>query len=274
MNFFKEGLFVLLVCLVTLVLCYDLNDKISLDTKIVNGRPSRRGQFPHQALIYIFFQSGRPASCGGSLINDQWVLTAAHCLRNAVEFEVHLGALRVNNTLESGRQIIRTSESVIHPLYFPLIVLNDIGLIKLSRPVRFSNTVRPVQLPRQLDSYIDVNVTASGFGLMNTTDTSLAPVLQFATMTTITNRECRSVFGFLLIRRTVICARGPRAESTCNGDSGGPLVRTSDNTLVGITSFGSAKGCHLGYPSGYTRVIPYLPWISEVTGENFTIDNK
>jgi len=268
MDLLAKGVLIWLACFGTFASCLDIDD-ITLDSRIVNGRNSTRGQFPHQALLFVTFPGGQRGACGGSLISNQWVLTAGHCVHRASSFEIHLGALQVNNTAEEGRVVHRTNNSVIHPRYLPLLALNDIALLKLERPVNFTRTVQPVRLPTAVDQFVDVNVTASGFGLQNTSATTLAPTLQYANLTTISNSECRSFYGFLTIRRSVICAIGRANQSTCNGDSGGPLVRSSDNTLIGLTSFGSPKGCHLGYPQGFTRVTHYLNWISHVTGENF-----
>jgi len=270
MNSLVGGLLLWLACFGTFAACWDLDD-ISIESRIVNGQPSARGQFPHQALVFINLSGGRGA-CGGSLISNQWVLTAGHCVDGAQSFEVHLGALEINNQAEEGRVVHRTSRSVLHPQYSAFLVRNDIALIRLESPVNFTATVQPIRLPRANDKFVGVNVTASGFGLQNTSAPSLAPTLQFANLTTITNSLCSSVFGSLVLRDTIICAVGSSSESTCNGDSGGPLVHTSENTLIGLTSFGSSRGCHLGLPTGFTRVVPYLEWISSVTGEDFSLD--
>lgn len=77
---------------------------------------------------------------------------------------------------------------------------------------------------------------------MNTTDKALAPILQWAPLKTIGMMECVPQFPFLLLRKSVICARGEEQRSTCRGDSGGPLISKKDKTLVGLTSFGRAEG--------------------------------
>lgn len=109
-------------------------------------------------------------------------------------------------------------------------------------------------------------VTAIGNGLTNTTQKEIAPILQFTSLTTISLIECLPDFPFLLFRKSVVCARGVQQRSTCRGDSGGPLVSKNSGALVGLTSFGSALGCHLGYPQGYTSLPSYLQFIKDVTG--------
>lgn len=243
--------------------------KIDLDPRIVNGQNATRGQFPFYALLLINTPSGRGA-CGGNLITNQWILTAAHCVVEGDSFEVHLGALQVGNLTEPGRVIVRTRTAFSHPLYVPQVVWNDIALIRLNEPVEFSETIQPILPPTS--SFLPVNseLTAIGFGLRNTSDTTLAPILQHATLNVISHRECLRTFPFLFLRQSVICTRGLQSESTCNGDSGGPLVRleAGNATLIGLTSFGSADGCHLGLPSAFTRVHSYLAWIRLTIANN------
>lgn len=247
----------------------DSGSTIDIESRIVNGRPSTRGQFPYYALVLIKTKNGTGA-CGGSLISNQWVLTAAHCVVDAQSFEVHLGALNLSNKTESGRVIVQSKTAFAHPLYVPSVVWNDIALIALEAPVEFSDTIKAIQLPINTKPLAPgTPLTAIGFGLRNTSDTTLAPVLQHAVLNVITNRECRKDFPFLIGRKSVVCTRGLALESACNGDSGGPLVRLdvinpSDTTLIGLTSFGSIEGCHLGHPSVFTRIQSYLPWISYI----------
>lgn len=247
------------------------NDKITFDSRIVNGQTSKRGLFPYQALIFITLKNGQKGVCGGSLISKEWVLTAGHCVDGAKSFEVHLGANKVADIAEKGRIIQFTNTSVIHPKYSSFMVRNDIALVKLATPIRFTDTVQAVKFPRKIEEFVNVTVIASGFGKTNTTEQSIATALQFANLKTISNKDCKKTFGVFLITNNVICAIGLNKESTCQGDSGGPIVRSKDNILVGLTSFGHADGCHLGYPTAYTRTIPYLPWISKVTDTDFNI---
>jgi len=86
-------------------------------------------------------------------------------------------------------------------------------------------------------------------------------------LTVITNEECANIYGNI-ITSTKICTATTGGMSTCSGDSGGPLVFLVGDVYnqVGIVSFGSAAGCQLGYPVGFTRVTSYLNWIESSTG--------
>lgn len=235
-------------------------------TRIVNGFPAIYGQFPHQALLLIRLAQGQ-AICGGSLLNSEWVITAAHCALPGIEFEVHLGAQSFNDTSEPGRVIDRTNTKFVHSNYNTFTATNDLGLLKLSKKIDFTDRIQPVLLPKSNDLFVDSEVIASGWGLKFTGDKNVASELQWAPMRIISQAECVKAYNVLIIRGTTICAKGSEKQSVCNGDSGGPLVLKSDNrTLIGVTSFGHTSGCHLGIPQGFSRVTSYLQWIEEVTG--------
>lgn len=242
-------------------------DDLELATRIINGRDSRRGQFPHQALLIIHLASNQTSLCGGSLLSNTWVLTAGHCVDGARSFDVHLGALHTRNFTEPGRVVRQTNHSILHEGYWRPIVLNDIALIRLNEPVQFSDTIQPVRLPGRSNWFHGINAIASGFGRINGTNNDIASILQWTNLTTISNLQCYRSFGFLVARPSVICAVGSAEgrESACNGDSGGPLI-TEEGVQIGLTSFGSGQGCHLGFPSVFTRVTSYLDWIQAHTG--------
>lgn len=241
-------------------------------TRIFNGFNSSRGQFPHQAFLIISFNSGHRV-CGGSLISDRWVLTAAHCLNGTRSIEIHLGALKTYQFREQGRVIYYgyPSSVFIHPHFVAEIALHDIGLVQLEESVQFTDTVQPIALPKSGEYYHDIPTIASGFGLQNTDDEHVAQILQWAPFYTINNFKCAGFFSdvasIIVLRPSIICAVGIKDASICMGDGGNPLIDKHD-VLIGISSFVSGRGCHLGYPSVFMRVTYYLDWIEKVTGLN------
>lgn len=234
-------------------------------TKVVNGHNSTRGQFPHQVIVFLDVNVGnRSLSCGGSLISDRWVLTAAHCAANISTFEVHLGALYSRNLTEDGRIVRHTNRSIIHPRYIDYLILNDIALIDLIEPVKFTETIRPAKLPGR-QHFHNIEAIISGFGVVNQTDVDIPPIMQWAPLRTISNYECvRRVPVDFVLRRSILCAYGLERQSGCFGDSGGPL-NIENNTVIGISSF-VAGSCNDGLPTMFTRVSVYLNWIENVTG--------
>ncbi|XP_053688653.1 collagenase-like [Sabethes cyaneus] len=232
--------------------------------RVVNGQPAAVGQFPYQVLLKIQLSQGR-ALCGGSLLSDQWVLTAGHCTQGATSFEVTLGAVDLNDNENDGRVVVTATEYVRHEKYNPLFATNDVAVVKLPEPVQFNERVQPVKLPTGADSYTDQKVVVSGWGLQKNGG-SVAEKLQYAPLTVISNSQCTKTYNPLVVKKTTLCAQGEDKQSPCNGDSGGPLVLENEHVLVGVVSFGHATGCERGFPGAFARVTSFVDWIKKKTG--------
>ncbi|KAJ0176068.1 hypothetical protein K1T71_008242 [Dendrolimus kikuchii] len=234
--------------------------------RIVGGSASRLGEHPHQAGLLAQFSGGQGV-CGGSLLNNRRVVTAAHCWfdgRNqATSFTVVLGSI----LLFSGGTRLTTSSVVMHGSWNPSLIRNDVAMINLPSAVSTSSNIAPIALPSgtQLNENFAGNAAiASGFGLTRDGGSiSTSQFLSHVNVDIITNTVCALSFP-LIIQSSNICISGANGRSTCNGDSGGPLVVTRNGVpiLVGITSFGSARGCQIGSPAAFARVTSFISWIN------------
>lgn len=235
-------------------------------SKIVNGHTSNPGQFPYTVLLHIT-RATSTGVCGGSVLSNVWILTAAHCAANSRHIDVHLGAQSLNNFTEPNRVVISAdlSASIIHPGFNQWFGANDLALLRLNVMVQFTKYIQPVSLPSDnRDLFVGRTVVASGWGRMYTQAEHHANQMQWAKLAVITNAECLKFLSPLSVRDTALCAQGALGESVCNGDSGGPLVLDADrNILVGVTSFGHRSGCDLGFPQGFSRITSYLTWIRQ-----------
>ncbi|XP_063233625.1 transmembrane protease serine 9-like [Bacillus rossius redtenbacheri] len=234
-------------------------------SRIITGTAVSQGDIPWQAFIIM----GGTSLCGGSLISSEWVLTAAHCLSGFSSFEVTLGATS-RAVAQPGAITQEARQALIHGSYSQLLILNDIGLLRLSSVVAFNNIINAIRLPSLSDAsktYAGENAVVSGFGRTSSTTNTASANLLFADVSIITNAACANTFGIRL-RASNICSLGTEGRSPCNGDSGGPLViREADGqyTEVGIVSFG-LQNCPAGNPAAFVRVTSYLNWISANSG--------
>jgi len=236
---------------------------------ITGGNEATPHEYPWMAALF-FEMNGQRYFCGGTLISDEWVLTAAHCVADADAMTVMLGAHNVREESEEGRLELVSENWFAHPKWSQIGIINDIGLIQLPQKINFTETIRPICLPSYSDvsdNFAGLDAPASGWGKPTDSADSISPVLREVTTETITNLVCR--FELFTITQKNICISGRGGKSTCNGDSGGPLHKVMDDgrmKQIGITSFGLAFGCELGLHAAFTRTTSFLEFIETETG--------
>ncbi|KAF0296009.1 Trypsin-1 [Amphibalanus amphitrite] len=235
-------------------------------TRIVGGEATEVNEYPWQVGL-VNTGNNRPW-CGGTVINNQWVMTAAHC--TAGESAGNLQVLLRKHNIGSDSNQIRMSVSQIvdHPSYNSRTLSHDFSLLKLSQTIDFSslsNQVAPACLPSGGD-FVDVDAIVSGWGTLSSGG-SRPSVLQDVTVQTMSNAECTSDLGQGQIDSSMICADvDAGGKDSCQGDSGGPLVTDVSGryTLIGVVSWG--YGCaDQGSPGVYSRITAVSSWISQTT---------
>ncbi|XP_044266759.1 brachyurin-like [Tribolium madens] len=239
--------------------------KKSTGVRIIGGNTANAGQFPFMAAINV--QTGTSTFfCGGALISNEWILTSAHCVYNAITLTIRLGSIKLTGS-DPNRVTLATSHVVPHPDFDPTTSKNDIGLIKLRLPVELTDYIQPIALPSGKLAN-SANPTALGWGQTTDEDSELAPELQYVGLAVISNEECKLTFGSQ-ITEEMVCVDGNYNQGTCLGDTGSPLVvRLIGGTYLqhhGVASFYSGNGCESTDPSGFTRTYAYLDWIKNVT---------
>merc|ERR1719228_1732795 len=237
---------------------------------IVGGNEATAHSLPWQISLqatYFGFDLGH--ICGGSIINDQYIVTAAHCLTNPVMgFKVVVGA----HSLRRGSDYQETfvvDKVIIHESYDENDgSVGDIALLKLADKITYSDGVQPACLPKKTQVYDDDDeFLVSGWGAL-TEGGSSPDKLQQVIVPHFNHDKCNKIpFYAGRIPDTVICAGYPEGrKDACQGDSGGPLVTLIDDewTLAGVVSWGI--GCaRRNRPGVYTDVAKYIDWIEDHT---------
>ena len=252
------------------------------------GRPVAASAVPWQAQIFNPNRAPNPQApypewvrqhyCGGVLIADDWVLTAAHCIdqaKVALGFKVRLGA----QDISAGDGIVYRIERIVrHSQYDagsqdlarpPNMYANDIALMKIApdgTPQRRDPAlIRPIPLNRTPLTDGDP-VSATGWGAVGQGNANInSAVLLRVDLRLMGQRTCESRpdRGGGKVHPKVFCAANPK-QSTCGGDSGGPVVRTDGTAvLAGLVSWGSSRCGGDGRPSVYTRIDQYIDWIDQ-----------
>ncbi|KAF7688054.1 chymotrypsin A-like [Silurus meridionalis] len=232
-------------------------------SRIVNGEEAVPHSWPWQ--VSLQDQTGFHF-CGGSLINEWWVVSAAHC--NVMTYHrVILGEHDRSSNAEPI-QTIRIAKVFKHQQYNPMTINNDILLIKLASPAQLNAHVSPVCVAESSDNFPGgMQCVTSGWGLTRYNAPDTPAVLQQASLPLLINDDCRRHWGNK-ISDLMICA-GASGVSSCMGDSGGPLVCEKNNawTLVGIVSWGSGM-CNTSIPAVYARVTALRSWMDGIIAAN------
>ncbi|KAF0302075.1 Proclotting enzyme [Amphibalanus amphitrite] len=240
----------------------------------VGGINAIVGKWPWMVLFGRWTDAGLGGwFCGGTLITDRHVLTAAHCLRpeEAGTVGARIGDNDLNRLDEVEHQQRNVSGIVRHPQYVG--AQNDLAVVRLAAPVTVTRDVSPICLPPAGADHVGRHVEMAGWGLLefggNTSD-----ILQEVALRVADPSVCETAYrrvpqfdsrfpgGF---QGTKVCAESRDGEprDACRGDSGGPLmVRLENDTyqLVGVVSTGVGCG-NPEFPGLYTKVSAYIDWI-------------
>ncbi|KAK4878209.1 hypothetical protein RN001_010715 [Aquatica leii] len=230
-------------------LVYDVNG--SGDDRIVGGFPANISDYPYQVSLRTLLNEH---FCGGSILNQLWVLTAAHCLAQttAANTMVVVGT----NSLSSGGTRYNVSKFIQYPFYNNENHLNDIGLVKISQPFSFCTSVKPIQLSLRYPPH-GSDVVLTGWGLTSYPSNTLPDILQYIHLNAIRISNCKTLLAGYPVTNNHICTLQEENIGSCHGDSGGPLVYNGDQ--IGIVSWGIP--CAVGSPDVFTSVLWYHVWI-------------
>ncbi|XP_039753579.1 serine protease persephone-like [Pararge aegeria] len=249
-----------------------------LSLHIIGGEIANLGEFPHMAALGYERSDGYDFQCGGSLISDTFILSAAHCvdtLDRVTPTIARLGVVEIGDRQFNSESDFRIGEIITHPDYKRRTKYDDLALLRLENPVTFTVNLNAICLYTK-DDDPKIPLTITGWGKTSTTRDIKSTVLLHANVTVVATSKCRESYTNWRklpegIVDAQICAGDPMGlRDTCQGDSGGPLQGLTSNDghyrLVAVTSFG--RGCGSPVPGVYTRVSRYLDWIEKVVWPN------
>ncbi|XP_076332019.1 trypsin-1-like [Tachypleus tridentatus] len=239
----------------------------SFTKKFKEARTANIQHWPWTAAVF-YHVKGNPGirSCGATLITARHLLTAATCVSyagTARNFSILLGQNHIE-TQDSKKQEIFLESLITHENFEPLRFENDLAILKLERPVEYSDSISPVCLPYNLSTKnIDAKTAyITGWG-QTTPGGEFSKNMQVLHVPTWNQKDCQDKYeNTTTIIKTMLCAGHPEGGTdACMGFSGSPLVLLEENkfSVVGILSFG--RGCGGPFPAVYTRVTEYLDWI-------------
>ncbi|XP_075699008.1 serine protease 1-like [Rhinoderma darwinii] len=225
------------------------------DDKIVGGYTC---SLPYQVSLNSGYHF-----CGGILINEQWVVSAAHCYKSKIQCRIGEYNIKVS---EGTEQFIDSVKVIRHPQYNSYLIDNDIMLIKLSVPARLNAAVQPVNLPQPCppgsSPPAGTMCLVSGWGY---TGTITPDILQCVNVPVLSDEDCQKAYPGE-ITNSMICLGYPEGgKDSCQGDSGGPVVCNGE--VHGIVSWG--YGCaQPNYPGVYAKLCNFVDWINDTIAKN------
>uniref|UniRef100_A0A452RBI9 trypsin n=1 Tax=Ursus americanus TaxID=9643 RepID=A0A452RBI9_URSAM len=222
------------------------------DDKIVGGYTCKENSVPYQVSLNSGYHF-----CGGSLINDQWVVSAAHCYKSKgfpraclpnSRIQVRLGEYNIDVT-EGNEQFINSAKVIRHPSYNSWTLDYDIMLIKLSSPAVLNTRVCLI----------------SGWGNTLSSGSNYPELLQCLDAPLLSQAQCEASYPGQITSNMVCAGFLEGGKDSCQGDSGGPVVCNGE--LQGIVSWG--YGCaQKNRPGVYTKVCNFVDWIKQTIAAN------
>ncbi|XP_062955320.1 cationic trypsin-3-like isoform X2 [Cynocephalus volans] len=227
------------------------------DDKIVGGYTCTKNSVPYQASL----SSSSSHFCGGSLIDAQWVVSAAHCYKSKIQ--VRLGEHNIA-VVEGTEQFINSAKVIKHPKFNSYTLDNDIMLIKLSSAATLNSEVSTISLPSSCASS-GTKCLISGWGNTLSSGTNYPDLLQCLEAPILSDSSCQKAYPGEITSNMICVGYLEGGKDSCQGDSGGPVACNGE--LQGIVSWG--YGCaQKNNPGVYTKVCNYVSWIQETIAAN------
>jgi len=256
------------------------NEDIVVNTRVIGGRLARDNEFPNQ--VAVLMSDG--GTCGGTIIANHWVLTAAHCMfdsfssttRNPQDITIVLNTI----DLETNYKTIGVEEIIVHEGYrYGKSKENDIAMMRTNGSCITGDKVKTMKAmvpSNNMTSYVGKKVWTVGFGTDTPDGEIPSSQLKTVAIKVLNDSICEKEFpsGPKKFNKNLMICAGylPGKKDSCRGDSGGPLIYKERSEMknihihiiLGLVSYGSSGDCaQKDKPAVYTKVASYAKWILE-----------
>lgn len=223
------------------------------------GIPSRDGQYAYYVQLEAIKENSLNRSCGGALLNNEWVLTSCNCILNADQV-----TLRMGNSVDNGYVVTVQSENLYIPEKCqPEHRIADIGLIKLTEWIKFSETIQKIDLPSRCEQpeIMDVSIISND-------ETNIYPKARSTPYKTIPFVDCQKTYRDLTFRskKSVYCVKSNGNTISQLGSGGRILMSPKGNVLLGVFNFCHEEYYSNDYPLVFRNVVAHYDFISKYTG--------
>ncbi|XP_055968850.1 complement factor D [Sorex fumeus] len=252
-------------CVVALILLGAIGCATQPRGRILGGSEAQAHALPYMASVQV----NGSHQCGGFLVNEYWVMSAAHCWDNETQLQVLLGAHSLSQP-EPSKRLYDVLRAVPHPGSGSDTIDHDLLLLQLSEKVELGPAVQP--LPWQHDARLleaGTMCDVAGWGVTSYAG-SRPDRLQYLSRPVMDRATCNHrLYHDGTITEHMLCVESNRRRDSCKGDSGGPLV--CGGVAEGVLTTGSRVCGNPKKPSIFTRVSTYVDWIRSVVNENATV---
>ncbi|CAF1094871.1 unnamed protein product [Brachionus calyciflorus] len=259
--------------------------KANGSNRIIDGDDAAPHSYPF--IVSLHYKSalyGNLHICGGSILNDQWVLTAGHCIESFYDvrnekYSVITGLHKLNEYSSSQVYIV---QEVFTNFISSNILKDDWALLKLKTRIKFDDKVQPIELSQTpSENFIDKCLVTAGWGSTSKTFDPKVPNKLQETYLRVINDDSKCKINNEWEKNSTFCTKSPTSRPytmTCSGDSGGPLFSFNKTDqkwyLEGITSYvvmkfqNSKRQCLPKYPGFFTKVYNYKRNILKTISDN------
>lgn len=240
----------------------NFNTKFPINNKIINGTEVKDGEFPFFVFL-AYYRTNKKflPFCGGIIISPNYILTAAHCIKNSdIDVKIIKYQKNLNDVYKNNVSVNDIEKIIRHPNYIKLN--NDITLIKLKKSIYLDKY--PLITFNESDYNINKTHELAGYGVTKEGSSKISNKLLKIEIDVVNYRYFNQYIKKYLTKNMYTAHRikGKIIYDSCQGDSGGGVWRKSDNDfyITGIVSWGI--GCaKKKYPGVYTKLINYLDWV-------------